>query len=31
KVPEPSISGLLLVSISYLMVWKLRRNNQIFH
>ncbi|MHC5731565.1 MAG: PEP-CTERM sorting domain-containing protein, partial [Nostoc sp.] len=30
KVPEPSISGLLLVGTSCLMVWKLRRNNQIF-
>jgi hypothetical protein len=29
KVPEPSISGLLLVSSSCLMVWKLRRNNQL--
>ncbi|MDZ8033514.1 PEP-CTERM sorting domain-containing protein [Nostoc sp. DedSLP04] len=28
KVPEPSISGLLLVSSSYFMVWKLRRNRQ---
>ncbi|MEH1891456.1 MAG: PEP-CTERM sorting domain-containing protein [Nostoc sp.] len=31
KVPEPSISGLLLVGTSCLMVCKLRRNNQIFH
>lgn len=29
KVPEPSISGLLLVGTSCLMVWKLRKNNQI--
>ncbi|MEH2279691.1 MAG: PEP-CTERM sorting domain-containing protein [Nostoc sp.] len=30
KVPEPSISGLFLVGTSCLMVWKLRKNNQIF-
>ncbi|MEH1903974.1 MAG: PEP-CTERM sorting domain-containing protein [Nostoc sp.] len=30
KVPEPSISGLLLVGTSCLMGWKLRRNNQTF-
>ncbi|MBD0389843.1 MAG: PEP-CTERM sorting domain-containing protein, partial [Nostoc sp. C3-bin3] len=29
KVPEPSISGLLLVSSSCLMLWKLRRNYQL--
>ncbi|MEH2156184.1 PEP-CTERM sorting domain-containing protein [Nostoc sp.] len=29
KVPEPSISGLLLVSLSCLMVCKLRRNRQL--
>ncbi len=29
KVPEPSISGLLLVSSSCLMVYKLRRNRQL--